>query len=98
MQLNITGRQIDITDPLRAYVEKRMQLLERRGDQINNVTVTLASNELRTIYSASATVPVPGKQIYADAASEDMYKSIDELVRKLERQIKKHREKDTDHR
>ena len=98
MQINITGRQIEITDPIRDYADKRLQLLVRRGDPINKVDLTLASNELRTIYTASATVPVPGKQIYADAESEDMYKSIDELVKKLERQIRKHREKETDHR
>ena len=98
MQINITGRQIEITDPIRDYADKRMQLLVRRGDPINKVDLTLASNELRTIYTASATVPVPGKQLHANAESEDMYKSIDELVRKLERQIRKHREKETDHR
>jgi len=98
MQINITGRQVDITDPIRSYADKRLQLLERRGEKISTVTLTLESNELRTLYTASATVPLNGKQIYANAESDDMYKSIDNLTDKLERQIRKHREKETDHR
>ena len=49
------------------------------------------------IHKAEATVSVNGGKIYADATEEDMYAAIDGLVDKLDRQVKKHKEKLVDH-
>ena len=48
-------------------------------------------------HKAEATVIVNGGTIYADATEEDMYAAIDGLVDKLNRQVKKHKEKMVDH-
>jgi len=48
-------------------------------------------------HKAEATVSVNGGKIYADSTEEDMYAAIDGLVDKLDRQVKKHKEKLVSH-
>ena len=48
-------------------------------------------------HKAEATVGVNGTKIYADHTEEDMYAAIDGLADKLERRVRKHKEKLVDH-
>jgi len=95
MQLNLTGHHIDITDSLQNYVEEKFERLERHFDHVTNVHVILSVEKLRQ--KAEATINISGASLYADCENEDMYAAIDSLVDKLDRQIKKHKEKLTDH-
>ena len=95
MQLNVSGHHIEITDSLRGYVESKIQKIERHFDLVSDVSCILTVEKLR--HKAEATVRVNGGTIYADATEADMYAAIDGLVDKLDRQIKKHKEKLTDH-
>jgi putative sigma-54 modulation protein len=95
MQLNITGHHVEITDPLRDYVTGKLEKLERYFDRVTNVHVVLSVEKLRQ--KAEATIHITGNDLYADAEDADMYAAIDALVDKLDRQIKKHKEKVTDH-
>lgn len=95
MQLNLTGHHIDITDSLQNYVEEKFERLERHFDHVTNVHVILSVEKLRQ--KAEATINISGASLYADNENEDMYAAIDSLVDKLDRQIKKHKEKLTDH-
>ena len=96
MQLNLTGHHVDLTDAMRNYVDEKMDRLERHFDQMTNVHVILSVEKLRN--KAEATVHVNGADLFADAVNEDMYAAIDALADKLDRQIKKHKEKMTNHR
>lgn len=51
----------------------------------------------KTRQRAEATVRITGNDVFAFAEDENMYAAIDSLVDKLDRQIKKHKEKLTDH-
>ncbi len=95
MQINITGQQMDITPSLREYVENKSQRLERHFDQITNVHVILSVEKER--HKAEATISVTGGELFADTEQESMYAAIDNLIDKLDRQLKKHKEKMTDH-
>lgn len=95
MQLNITGHHMDMTDSLQNYVETKLEKLERHFDNVTNVHVVLSVEKQRQ--KAEASVHISGADLYADAVNEDMYASIDAMVDKLDRQIKKHKEKLTDH-
>jgi len=95
MQLNLTGHHVDITPALNDYVISKLERLERHFDQVTNVHVILSVEKLRQ--KAEATINVTGNQLFADAENEDMYAAIDALIDKLDRQIKKHKEKMTDH-
>ena len=95
MQLNVTGHHIDMTESLQNYVENKMEKLERHFDNVTNVHVVLTVEKQRQ--KAEATIHLAGANLFADAENEDMYAAIDALTDKLDRQIKKHKEKTTDH-
>ena len=95
MQLNITGQKIDVTEAMHDYVTNKTARLERYFDNVTNVHVILSVEKLNQ--KAEATVHVAGGNLFAEATDENMYAAIDSLIDKLERQIKKHKEKLTDH-
>jgi putative sigma-54 modulation protein len=95
MQLNLTGHHVEITPALRDYVSSKLERLERHFDHVTNVHVVLSVEKLR--HKAEATFSITGNNLFANAEEEDMYAAIDALADKLDRQIKKHKEKLTDH-
>lgn len=96
MQLDITGHHVDITEPLREYVTSKLEKVGRHFDLVTDVHCILTVEKLR--HKAEATVSVNGAKIYADATEEGMYAAIDRLADKLERRVRKHKEKLVDHR
>lgn len=95
MQLNLTGHHLDITPALRDYVNSKVARLERHFDHVTDVHCVLSVEKLR--HRAEATINVTGGKLFADSTEEDMYAAIDGMIDKLDRQIKKHKEKLTDH-
>lgn len=95
MQIQLTGHHVDITDALRAYVIEKIGRIERHFDQVTSVQIILSVEKLRQ--KAEATLHVAGNDLYADSVQEDMYAAIDGLADKLDRQVKRHKEKLTDH-
>ena len=96
MQLNVSGHHIEVTDALRGYVESKIEKIERHFDLVSDVNCVLTVEKLR--HKAEARVNVNGGTIYADNTEEDMYAAIDGLVDKLERRVRKYKEKLVDHR
>ena len=95
MNINITGHHVDVTSSLRNYVENKMEKLERHFEHVKKIHVILTME--KDLGKAEATIHVNRGDIYADAKHEDMYAAIDSLIGKLDRQIKKHKEKLTNH-
>ena len=95
MQTSITGHHVEITPPLRQYVESKLLRLERHFERVIDVRVVLDVEKLN--HKAEATIHTRGKSLFADAIADDMYAAIDALADKLDRQIRKHKEKQTDH-
>ena len=95
MQLKLTGHHIELTPSLRTYVEKKLERIVRHFDHVIDVHCVLTVEKLT--HKAEATLHVSGNDIYADATEADMYASIDALADKLDRRLKKHKEKLSDH-
>jgi putative sigma-54 modulation protein len=95
MQINLTGQNIDITEPLRAYVMSKFDRIKRHFDSVIDIHVVLDVEKLDR--HAEATISARGKSIFADAKDPDMYAAIDALIDKLDRQILKHKEKTKEH-
>jgi len=95
MQVNLTGHHVDLTSSMRDYVNSKMERLERHFDIVQDIHVVLSVEKLR--HKAEATLHINGGNVFADAVEEDMYAAIDALTDKLDRQVKKHKEKMTDH-
>ena len=95
MQLTVTGHHLDMTDSLENYVKTKLERVERHFDSVTNVHVVLSVEKTRQ--RAEATVHIKGSDIHAMAEDADMYAAIDALSDKLDRQVKKQKEKRTDH-
>jgi len=95
MQINLSGHHVEITPALRAYVHNKLERVERHFDHVTDIRVILSVEKLRQ--KAEATIALSGASLHAVAEDEDLYAAIDALTDKLDRQIKKHKEKTTDH-
>lgn len=95
MQINVSGHHIEVSPALRDYVQTKLERLERHFEHVTNAHVVLTVEKLEQ--KAEATVHISGAQLFADAVHADMYAAIDALAAKLDRQIKRHKEKLTDH-
>lgn len=97
MQIEISGHNVEVTQALRAYVNDKLERLERHFGNLIAAHVVLRLE--RVEHTAEATVSVGGRtnDIYADAMAEDMYAAIDLLADKLDRQVRRHKDKVTDH-
>lgn len=96
MQISITGHHVDITEAMNNYVGTKFERLERHFDNVTKIHVILSVEKLRQ--KAEATLHVNGADVFADCVEEDMYAAIDGLVDKIDRQVKKIKEKSTNHR
>lgn len=95
MQINITGQHIDVTPSLRDYVHEKFERVENHFDNIIDIKVILSV--VKETHQAEATINVPGKSLFADASDQDMYAAIDALTDKLDRQVRRFKDKLTDH-
>ena len=95
MQLSVSGHHVEVTPALRLYVEKKLERIVRHFDQLIDVHCVLTVEKLRQ--KAEATLQVSGGTIHADATDGDMYAAIDALTDKLDRRVRKHKEKRSDH-
>ncbi len=94
MQINLTGHHVELTQALRNYIYEKLERVERHFDNVTRVHVILSVEKLR--HKAEATIHVAGNDLFAYAVDEDMYAAIDAMNDKIDRQIKKHKEKLTD--
>jgi putative sigma-54 modulation protein len=96
MQLQIKGKNLDVSDSIRAYAEKKLAKLDRMVHQDAEVEIELAVEKNPSVADnqvAEATVRLKGHTLRAREATGDMKASIDELSEKLLRQVKEEREK-----
>ncbi len=96
MQLDLSGHHVEVTESLRAYVVKKFERISRHFEQLIDVHCVLTV-EKHVRHKAEATLSLRGNKIYADATEDNMYAAIDALTDKLDRSVKKHKEKASDH-
>jgi putative sigma-54 modulation protein len=96
MQLHVKGKNLEVSDAIRGYAERKLAKLDRQLNPNARVEVELAVEKnpsIRANQVAEATVWLKGHTLRAREASADMKASIDELTEKLLRQIKEERER-----
>ena len=87
MTVNITSKQMDITPAIRAHVEERLAKLDKWQTQLINPHFIL--NKTPKGFSVEASIGTPNGNLLATAEAEDMYKAINDVEEKLERQLNK---------
>jgi len=95
MQINLSGHHVEITPALRDYIKEKMVRIERHFENATDIHCILTVEKLE--HKAEATLNVSGNTLHAHSVAADMYASIDSLTDKLDRQVRKHKEKITDH-
>lgn len=91
MNIIINCRHMDLTKTLKDYTEEKIGKFEKYLGNITEAVVTLSVEKYR--HKAEVLMKVDGLLIQAESITGEMYASIDEVVDKLERQIKKYKEK-----
>ena len=91
MRITITGRNIELTEGLKAAVEEKLSKLEKFFAPDTDVFVTLSVEKERQ--KVEVTIPIKGHVIRSEQSSNDMYVSIDLVEEVIERQLRKYRTK-----
>ena len=94
MQLTVKGKNVEITSALRDYAEKRIGKITRYSDRIISIDVTLSTE--RNWHIAEVNVFADGFVLRGEERTSDMYSTIDKVLEKLEKQVKKQKNKITD--
>jgi putative sigma-54 modulation protein len=98
MRLQVKGKNVEVTPSIREYAERKLGKLGKQLAEQTQVEVELSEQRNPSIAAsqvAEATVFTKGPTLRAREASSDMKASIDQLVDKLERQVKRYRERRT---
>lgn len=92
LKYNVRGENIEVTDSLRSYVEKRLKKLEKyfelNQDMVAHVNLKVYRDHTAKV---EVTIPLPYLVLRAEETTDDMYRSIDFVSEKLERQIRKYK-------
>ena len=91
MKITISGKNIDVTEGLKAAVNEKLGKLEKYFTPDTNVIVTLSVEKERQ--KIEVTIPVKGNIIRSEQVSNDMYVSIDLVEEVIERQLRKYKNK-----
>lgn len=94
MKITISGKNIDVTEGLKAAVQDKLGKLERYFTPDTEVIVTLSVEKERQ--KIEVTIPVKGNIIRSEQVSNDMYVSIDLVEEVIERQLRKYKTKIVD--
>jgi putative sigma-54 modulation protein len=91
MNLNLTGRHLEITPAIREHVISKLDKVKRHFDNVIDINVILSVDKLKQM--AEASVHLSGKTVFAETEDSNLYVAIDNLIDSLDRQILKHKEK-----
>ena len=99
MNINIKAKKITLTDEIKDYIQKKMDMLEKYLGDVPvihcdfEVELSVGDQNSGKIYRAEANLDVPGKLLRVDKTEEDLYKAIDKVKDHLEMVIKKYKGK-----
>ena len=91
MQIKVTARHFDLTDNLNSYATDEIKRLEKYFDHIIDAHLTMSIEKNRQI--ADLSVKVYGTTLTSKAKTYDMYLAIEQVVSKMETQIKRYKAK-----
>lgn len=89
MRVIITGKGMDVSDYLKEMVTKKVGKLQRYFGQSTKAHITMSVQKNRHI--VEVTIPFDGVILRGEESAGDMHTSIDGVLKKLEKQIHKHR-------
>lgn len=95
MQLNLSGHHLEITPRIRQYAGNKFKRIKRHFSRVTQIHCVLSAE--KSHYRAEATVHLSQARLHADATRHDLNAAVDELIDKLDRQVRRHKSKLVDH-
>lgn len=96
MKVTVTGRHVDVSDDVRAYVQEKANKLPRFYDRIHEIDVVLDHESEQ--FTAEMIVRTDNRHTFvASESGPDTFVLIDVVTDKVERQLKKHKDRTRDH-
>lgn len=97
MKIHFTPHHLVLTAAIHEHVVNKISHLESVTERILGAHVTLLHEETRTKkYVVKIHLALPGPDLWAEAAEDDLYTAIDKVIRKLTAQLRKHKTKTKD--
>lgn len=96
MEIQITGRNVEITEAIRKYIHAKFGKLPTYFQNITNIHVILNIGK-KFQHDAEAHIDLSHGNIFAKSTSKDLYSSIDLLIDKIDKQVVKHKEELKNH-
>lgn len=96
MNILVNGRHLEITPALKAYAEEKIKKFERYLSNITEATVTMSVEKYS--HKVEVLLKANGLMIQAEGVTGEIYSAIDEVVEKLDKQVKRYKEKLVAHR
>lgn len=96
MRITVNGRNIEITDAIKAYAEEKIGKVVNHYDQIQSIEIVLnviKNPSVAQNHTAEVLCKFVSGSVKAEESAETMYASIDLVADKLNRQVKKFKEK-----
>ena len=96
MYIHVNGKNIEITDAIKAYVKEKFGKVANHYDQITGMDVILSvikNPAASGKHIAEVSCKMNTGVVRCEESAESMYESIDLLVDKLDRQVKKFKNK-----
>lgn len=95
MNISISGHHVSVTEAMDSAVREKLAKIERHFDQIQSIQVILSldNSGANKSHKAEAIMRVSGQEMFVQALDDDMYKAINEMGEKLERQVRKYKTK-----
>ncbi len=95
MQISVSFRNVDPSENLKSYAETRMARFKKYMEEPVEIHLVLSIQKFR--HTADVTISANGIKIKAQEETGDLYSAIDMVLDKIEKQIKRHREKIKEH-
>jgi len=95
MNITITARGYKAPEHLKQYIESKLNKRQRHFDNILEAEVILSYEKLTQI--AEVKMKLNNKMVIVSEKSDDVFKSVDLALDNIERQVKKYREKQREH-
>jgi putative sigma-54 modulation protein len=96
MQITVIGKHLEATEALKQYATERFQRLEKYLPRNSQASIFLSVVK-KVHHIAEASIKADGVLIQASEETAEMYSSLDLLYEKIERRVRKYKEKLTDH-
>ena len=91
MKIQIRGDKIKVTKAIKDYIEEKLTRLDKYFKNIDDIKCSVLIRVKNNLETIEVSIPTSKFYIRAEESNEDLYASIDLVVDKLERMIRKNK-------